>query len=76
MALIPPSVTTPDPTADGIGSREQPSGTGGYFKTLQRKFHQDRELGKISEFRNTGFYLNGWNKFHCYKVAFNKNNVS
>ncbi|KAJ0456336.1 hypothetical protein HanRHA438_Chr15g0712231 [Helianthus annuus] len=27
------------------------------LKTLQRKFHQDRELGKISEFRNTGFYL-------------------
>ncbi|KAJ0857810.1 hypothetical protein HanRHA438_Chr13g0594361 [Helianthus annuus] len=34
VALIPPSVTTLDPTLDGIRSREQPSGIGGYFESI------------------------------------------
>ena len=34
VALIPPSVTTPDPILAEIGSREQSSGTGDYFKNI------------------------------------------
>ncbi|KAJ0827765.1 hypothetical protein HanRHA438_Chr17g0829571 [Helianthus annuus] len=57
VALIPPSVTTPDPTWMESGAASSQVVPVVISKALQRKFYQNRELGKISEFRNTGFLL-------------------